>query len=190
VTLAARSGDELEAVADEIAADGGIAHCVTADVTDPDAVDALVAASAEHGALRICVNSAGVNKPGPTADLPLADFDAVVEVNVRGTFLVSRAVGGVLREQARGQRADQGAGRGIGAAGDPGQCGRAHLHPHAADRADAGGPEVRGRGAAPIPMGRIGDPPDVADAIVFLASDASRLVTGSILAVDGGWVAW
>jgi NAD(P)-dependent dehydrogenase (short-subunit alcohol dehydrogenase family) len=41
-----------------------------------------------------------------------------------------------------------------------------------------------------IPMGRIGDPPDVADAFVFLASDASRLVTGSILAVDGGWVAW
>jgi len=66
----------------------------------------------------------------------------------------------------------------------------ADVHPHAADRAD-----VRGRGAPPRrpepgPLGRIGQPEEVAAALVFLASDAASLMTGSIVALDGGWAAW
>ena len=96
VTLVARSGDELERVAEEAAERGGSATPHVADVTDPGGVTAAVAAAREHGDLSIVVNSAGTNRPGPTLEQPVADFDFVMDVNVRGTYLVCRAAGEVL----------------------------------------------------------------------------------------------
>ena len=100
VTLVARSGDELEEVAAE---SGGRGTPHVADISDPDAVTGAVRAAREHGDLSIVVNSAGLNRPGPTLEQDVADFDLVMEVNVRGTYLVCRAAGEVLVERGGGR---------------------------------------------------------------------------------------
>jgi 3-oxoacyl-[acyl-carrier protein] reductase len=85
--LASRTAAELEAAAAEIAAAGGTARAHVADVTDEAQVEAMVAATLELGDLRVCVNSAGTNRPGPARSYSAADWDALFAVNVRATFL-------------------------------------------------------------------------------------------------------
>ena len=96
VTLAARTREDLDAVAAEIAALGGTAHAEPADVTDPADVDRVVAAAEARGGVDVCVNSAGLNRTGPTATYSLDDWDLVLGTNLRSTFLVCRAVGAAL----------------------------------------------------------------------------------------------
>lgn len=218
VTLVARTAGELEAVAAEVAALGGTAHPVTADVTDPAAVERAVCAALEHGALDVCVNSAGINRPAPTVELPLEDFDAVMDVNVRGTFLVCRAVGAAMLEAGRGGRIVNVSSQ-MGAVGYPGRaayCASKHAvngltkalgvewAPHgitvnavaptfietpltAPMLAD---PAFRADVLRRIPLGRVGQADEVAAATVFLASPEAALITGAVVPVDGGWVAW
>jgi NAD(P)-dependent dehydrogenase (short-subunit alcohol dehydrogenase family) len=218
LTLVSRSADELEEVAAEVGARNGSAQAVVADVTDAAAVERAVRAARDHGDLHICVNAAGTNRPGATVDLAVADFDAVMDANVRGTFLVCRAVGAALLALGGGGRIVNVSSQ-MGAVGYPGRaayCASKHAvngltkalavewAPHGitvnavaptfietpltapmlADRA------FRAEVLRRIPMGRIGTPPEVAAAIVFLASPDAALITGSILPVDGGWVAW
>jgi NAD(P)-dependent dehydrogenase (short-subunit alcohol dehydrogenase family) len=77
----------------------------------------------------------------------------------------------------------------MGAAADPGQHDLPHLHPHAADRADLPDPEKLRWIEEKIKLGRTGVVEDIMGAVVFLASDASALVTGTSILVDGGWTA-
>jgi NAD(P)-dependent dehydrogenase (short-subunit alcohol dehydrogenase family) len=218
VTLVARSVPELEAVVGEAESLGGRAYVCEADVTSADDVERAVAAAREHGDLAIAVSAAGVNRPGPTVDLELEDWDLVLDTNLRGTFLLCRAVGAHLLERRQGGRIIAISSQ-MGEVGYPGRaayCASKHAvngltKALAVEWAPEGitvnavaptfirtpltepmldDPEFRDEVLRRIPAGKIGEVEDVIGAVAFLASDAAALVTGHVLAVDGGWTAW
>jgi NAD(P)-dependent dehydrogenase (short-subunit alcohol dehydrogenase family) len=96
VTLLARRADELEAVAGEVRASGGRARVAPADVHDAAALERVVTAAHAHRPLGALVNAAGLNRPAPLTELPDADLDAMLDVNLRGTLLACRAFGRAL----------------------------------------------------------------------------------------------
>jgi NAD(P)-dependent dehydrogenase (short-subunit alcohol dehydrogenase family) len=101
VTLVARSRDELEDVAREIEARGGAAQVQVADVRDEEQVERAVDAASP---IDILVTAAGLNRPAASADYATADWDLLMDVNVRGTFLACRAVGRRLLERGASGR--------------------------------------------------------------------------------------
>jgi NAD(P)-dependent dehydrogenase (short-subunit alcohol dehydrogenase family) len=212
VTLVSRSRDELEAVAHEI---GAAAQVQVANVRHEEQVERAVTAA--HP-IDILVTAAGLNRPGPSAHYATADWDLLMDVNVRGTFLACRAVGRRLIERGAPGRIVTVSSQ-MGAVGYPGRaayCATKHAvngltkalavewaphgiavnavaptfvrtpmtEPMLADPDFAA--EVRRR----LPTGEVATVEEVAAAIVYLASDAARSVTGHVLAVDGGWTAW
>lgn len=218
VTLVARSRNQLEEVAAEVEALGGRAFPFAADVTEPEQVEAAVAAAAGHGDLSICVNAAGTNRTGPTHEYDVGDFDLVLAANLRSTFLVCRATGRLLLERRDGGRIVNISSQ-MGAVGYPGRaayCASKHAvngltKALAVEWAPRG---ITVNAVAPtfirtpltepmledeafradvlsrLPVGRIGEIDEVTGAVVFLASPAAGLVTGHVLHVDGGWTAW
>jgi NAD(P)-dependent dehydrogenase (short-subunit alcohol dehydrogenase family) len=212
VTLVARSRDELEAVAAEI---GGGARVEVADVRDEDQVERAVGAAPP---VDVLVTAAGLNRPGPSADYPTADWDLLMDVNLRGTFLACRAVGRRLLERGAGGRIVTVSSQ-MGAVGYPGRaayCATKHAvngltkalavewAPHGIGVNAVAPTFVRTPMTEPmlsdpdfaadvrrrLPTGEVATVEEVAAAIVHLASDAARSVTGHVLAVDGGWTAW
>lgn len=218
VLLVARTLPEIEDAAAAIVAAGGAAHAHAADVTDEAQVAAAVQAARELGDLSVCVNCAGTNRPGPARDYPMADWDELFDVNVRGTFLACRAFGdALLSAGAPGSIVNMSSQMGtVGFPGRVAYCATKHAvegmtkalgvewapegirvnavaptfvetpltKPMLAD--PEFGAEVRRR----IPTGEVATVQQVADAVRYLACDASGSVTGSILRVDGGWTAW
>jgi NAD(P)-dependent dehydrogenase (short-subunit alcohol dehydrogenase family) len=219
VVCAARSGDELERVAEEIRGTGGTAAVVAGDLTDEANVAAAVRCAERLGDLRIVVTAAGVNRPGAAVDYPTADWDALFAVNVRATFLACRAAGASLLARGRPGSLVTVSSQ-MGSVGYPGRaayCATKHavegltkaLAVEWAPR------EVRVNAVAPtfvetpmtaayladpafraeilehrLPGGRLATVEDVAHAVRYLACDASAGVTGHTLKVDGGWTAW
>jgi NAD(P)-dependent dehydrogenase (short-subunit alcohol dehydrogenase family) len=212
VTLVARSRAELEAVAHAI---GGSARVHVADVRDEEQVERAVAAAEP---VDILVTAAGLNRPGPSADYATADWDLLMDVNVRGTFLACRAAGRQMLERGGGGRIVTVSSQ-MGVVGYPGRtayCATKHAvngltkalavewaphgiavnavaptfvrtpmtEPMLADPDFAA--DIRRR----LPTRELATVDEVAAAIVYLASDAARSVTGHVLAVDGGWTAW
>ncbi len=219
VVCASRTGTEVEAVAEEVAAAGGTAFARVTDVTDEAAVEELVAAAAALGDLHVLVTAAGTNRPGPSRDYPLEDWDAIFAVNVRATFAACRAFGATLL--------DRGAAGSIvtfssqmGTVGYPGRaayCASKHAvegltKALAVEWAPQG---IRVNAVAPtfvltplteeyltdeafraevlerrLPTGRLATVDEVAGAVLYLASETAGSVTGHVLRVDGGWTAW
>lgn len=103
VVLAARRVDRLKTLRAEIEADGGDAHVVTLDVTDPDSIKSAVAhAETEMGTIDILVNNSGVSTTQKLTDVTPEDFDYVMNINTRGAFFVAQEVGKRMIARSRG----------------------------------------------------------------------------------------
>jgi NAD(P)-dependent dehydrogenase (short-subunit alcohol dehydrogenase family) len=214
IVLVARTAAEIEAAAAEIRAEGGSAEPLVLDVTDLASVRAAVAAQAPFDVL---VNNAGTNRPAPFLDVTEQDYDAITNLNQRAAFFVAQAVAQrMVQAGIRGSIIHISSQMGhVGGARRTVYCMSKHgvegltkamaidLAPHGI-RVNTIGPtfidtpltrpfwndkafheDVLRR----IKLGRLGTVEDLMGAVVFLASDAAGLVTGSSLLVDGGWTA-
>ncbi|MDO8719178.1 MAG: SDR family NAD(P)-dependent oxidoreductase [Polaromonas sp.] len=188
---------------------------LVADVTDKASCEAAVAEVLKaKGRVDILVNNAGITQPRKTLDITSADYDAVLDVNLRGTLFASQAVLPAMRAQKKGAIvcvSSVSAQRGGGILGGPhysaakgGILGlaRAIAREYAPDNVRVNCvtpgliatdinkdkiPDDKRQGILDgIPMGRIGEPDDVAGCVVFLASDLSKYCTGITLDVNGG----
>jgi NAD(P)-dependent dehydrogenase (short-subunit alcohol dehydrogenase family) len=214
VTLVARTESEIEQAAAAIRARGDAAEALVLDVTD---VEAARQAVARAKPFQILVNNAGMNRPAYLPDVKVEDFDAIFALNVRAAFFVSQAVAHRLIEaKLSGSIINISSQMGhVGAARRTVYCASKHamegftkamaieLAPHNI-RVNSLGPTFletpmtrpffenkafRDEVLSKIKLGRLGQLDEITGAIVFLASDASSLMTGSALVLDGGWTA-
>lgn len=214
VVIAARPSDDLHAVATSIRERGCECEAVELDVTDVDRVATVVEAQAPFD---ILVNNAGLNRPGPMQSMTTDDFDAVMNINVRAAYFVAKAV--VKKMLVRGQggsiiNTSSQMGH-VGGIDRTIYCASKHavegltkalaieLGEHNIrvnticptfimtpfTKATFDDPERAAWIKSKIKLGRIGEIEDVMGAVVFLASSASALITGSSILIDGGWTA-
>lgn len=209
VAVLDRDGDRAKAVADEI---GGPA--VVADVGDPDGLRAAVdEAVSALGGLTILFNNAGTGNQSPLHEWDPTEWDRLVRVNLTGVYLGFRAAIPHLKASGGGSVVSTASISGTRpAAGEaPYAAAKAAVAALTASAALEYGPSIRVNAVSPgmirtpltepwfqflpheiarfegsTPMGRIGEPEDVADVVVFLCSDAARFITGQNLVVDGG----
>jgi NAD(P)-dependent dehydrogenase (short-subunit alcohol dehydrogenase family) len=214
VTLCARSEQELAEACGAIRGSGELAEALVLDVMSVDAVRQAIGAADPFD---ILVNNAGTNRPKPFLNVTPEDFDAVVDLNLRSAYFVAQAVVARLVGAGRGgtiinmssQMGHVGApNRSIYCASKAGLEGLTK-----AMAVELGSMKIRVNTICPtfietpmtapflldhafrdsvlqkIKLGRLGTVEDVMGAIVFLASDASALTTGSSVMVDGGWTA-
>jgi NAD(P)-dependent dehydrogenase (short-subunit alcohol dehydrogenase family) len=214
VTLCARTSDDIDAAASAIGDNGGHAEARVLDVTNLIEVDAFIAGSEPFD---ILVNNAGTNRPAPFVDVTSADFDLIFDINVRAAFFMSQAVARRLIAAGRSGSIIQISSQ-MGHVGSPRRsvyCASKHalegmtkamaleLAPHnirvnslaptfvetAMTKPYFENPEFRNFVLGKIKLGRLAQVEDLMGAIVFLASDAAAMVTGTSLVVDGGWTA-
>jgi NAD(P)-dependent dehydrogenase (short-subunit alcohol dehydrogenase family) len=214
VTLAARTQSEIEAAATAIRSRGEAADTLVLDVTDVEAVQGAVANAQPF---QILVNNAGMNRPAYLPDVKIEDFDAVFALNVRAAFFMAQAVAlRLVAAKLPGSIINISSQMGhVGAARRTVYCASKHavegftkamaieLAPHNI-RVNSLGPTFletpmtrpffenkafRDEVLSKIKLGRLGQLDEITGAIVFLASDASSLMTGSALVLDGGWTA-
>lgn len=214
VVINARSSDAVEEAVEQIQADGFAATGAPADVTDPDAVEAMVAKiEADVGPIAGLVNNAGIQRRAPFLEFDVADYRDVMEMNLVSPFIVSQAV-------ARGMAA-RGAGRIVNIGSVQSQLGRPTIVPYTASKggvvlltrgmcADLGPLGIQVNCIAPgyfateltqalvddeefsswvssrTPTGRWGNVDELGPATVFFLSDAASFINGQTLFVDGG----
>jgi NAD(P)-dependent dehydrogenase (short-subunit alcohol dehydrogenase family) len=214
VTLVSRSRDELEAVAEVARARGAHANVLAMDVTDPAAVAQQVRA---HGPFDVLVNSAGMNRPALITEGSDDDLDAMLSLNVKAAFYLAREVArGLIASGRPGSIVTISSQMGhVGGPRRTAYCATKHAVEGLTKALawELGAQGIRVNTICPtfvetamtapmfedaafkqyvisrIALGRIGRLADVMGAVVFLASDAAALVTGSALMVDGGWTA-
>ena len=218
VAIAGRSRESCQAVAETITKNTGRrAEAFGADVTDRASIERLaVDIEAELGPVDILVNNAGINIRGPIQDLSEDDFDAVIRTNLKGPFLCSREFGPRMVKRGWGRVINMGSilsviampGRTPYASSKAGVLNLTRVlalewaatgvtsnaicpGPFGTElnRSLLDDPVKYKEFVAQIPMGRWGEPHELAGAVVFLASEASSFMTGSALFVDGGWTA-
>ncbi len=211
VAVAARA-DHAAGVTTEIGAAGGEALAVTVDVADASSVDAMVAAAVERfGRVDVLVNNAGITRDQLMLRMKREDWDAVLATNLTAAFTCVQAVLRPMVKQRAGRIITISSV--VGQAGNAGQANYAASKAGIIGFAKALALEVASRGitvnvvapglietdmtrvlaedaheswAQRIPVGRLGRPEDVADAVCFLASDEASYITGQVLAVNGG----
>lgn len=198
------------------ASTGGLyIHC---DVSDKAQVDTMVAQTLKvHGSINVLVNNAGIFKSADFLDVTEADFDAVIRVNLKGSFLVGQAVAREMAKAGKGSIINMSSVNGQMAIpniasynvskGGINQLTRAMslaladkgirvnavapgtIATELAAKAVLTSAEAKHKILSRTPLKRLGAPSEIADAVAYLASDASSYVTGEILVVDGGRMA-
>jgi NAD(P)-dependent dehydrogenase (short-subunit alcohol dehydrogenase family) len=217
VAVAARDEEALDRLADELGREQGGAVALPTDVTDPAGVARFVdAVLSTYGRLDLACNNAagGGHPPTPLADVSLADFDAAVAVNLRGTFVALRHEIPAMLAGGGGAIVNMSSTAGVQAVGGlaayvstkygiEGLTRVAALDYAAAgvrvnaiapgpiltDNLRRAGTAAQQAAAAAMPLQRIGQPDEIGAAAVWLCSDAAAFVTGTTLVVDGGKLA-
>lgn len=217
VAVTARNGEAAMSIAEDIESSGGAASGYVLDVAEFASIDPVLRQIASDlGRLDILVANAGLGDNHPAEAVAESDWDAMMDVNLKGLFFSAQAAGRIML--------DQGVGRIIAMSSQAGEVG---IVDHVVYSASKGGvnqlvrvlalewghrgvtvnavaptfiytpgtaerlddPDYRAGVEARIPIGKVGTIADVSGAVVYLASDAGAMVNGAIINVDGGWTA-
>jgi 2-deoxy-D-gluconate 3-dehydrogenase len=217
VAVAARDVSALETLAGQIRSSGGDAHAVPLDVRDIGQIDAAISGVRDHfGRLDILVNNAGLGANHPAVDVTEDDWDAMMDVNLKGLFFCCRAAARIMLPAGHGRIVNMSSQAGsVGIRDHAVYCatkwgvegltrvmalewsaGGVTVNavaptfiytPGTAERLDQ--PEYLEGVLARLPIGHVGTITDVASAVIYLASPAGGMVSGTTLLVDGGWTA-
>ncbi len=219
VILISRSREKLEETAGVIAASGGKAHVIAADLTDVDAINKTVdEIKTKYGKLDVLVNNAGVTKRMPSEEISVEDWERIMETNIKSYVFMNTAVFKKIMKE-------QGYGKIVSMASIGGKLGITRSLPYCASKGGVVSmTQVLGCEWAPFniqvnavgpayikteliskaienkefldtimfrtPAKRLGEPEDVVGAVLFLASDLSGYISGHTLMVDGGLTAF
>jgi NAD(P)-dependent dehydrogenase (short-subunit alcohol dehydrogenase family) len=215
VWLMARTETDVVALAFAIVEAGGRAEPLAMDATETMQVEATLASLPPFD---ILVNNAGINRPKPMSQVSTDDFDAIFGINVRAAYFLAKSVTTrLVAERRSGSVINISSQMGhVGAANRTLYCASKHAvegltKAMAVELAPVGirvnsiaptfietsmtkpffeaNPAFAAEVASKIKLGRLGRPEDLMGAVVFLASDASNMVTGASLVIDGGWTA-
>lgn len=214
VAVAGRNQERGKKVVERIRGSGGEADFFSVDVTAPKSVEEMVKAVKDlYGRIDILVNAAGIFSVGPCEALSNEEWDEVMKTNLYGTFYACRAVGRIMIEQKYGKIINfSSTDAYLGVQNQPAYCAskgavnqltrvlavdwiKHGINVNAIGPCDFDTPmiesflnteEYRSWILDALPVGRVGQPPEIVGAAIYLASDASKMVVGHTLMVDGG----
>lgn len=217
VIITGRREASLTDVASDLSELGSPVKGVVCDVAEPDQIEALVEeVIQDYGRIDTLINVAGVNRRKPALDVTIEDYDYVMDINLRGAFILSQSVGRHMIERARGSQiniASLNSDRPLKDVAPYAMSKAAIAHMTRSLALEWGPLGVRVNALAPgfiltdltrklwsdetmkqwgkanTPQGRLGKPEDMVGTAVFLASPASEFLTGQVLYVDGGFTA-
>lgn len=214
VAIVDRSEDALRHVEAAVSAAGGEALALTCDVSFPDQIESAVSRTVEaFGRLDVAFNNAGVeNRATPLADIELEEWDRIIGINLRGTFVCMKHEIAQMLKQGGGVVVNTSSGAGIrGVAGGASYAASKHaiigmtksaaldyakcnirvnavlpgnIETPMMDRFTAG--DIQ-KAIDLEPVGRLGKPEEIAEAVLWMSSNVGGFVTGSSIVVDGGW---
>ncbi len=214
VAVAGRNQERGNKVVERIRTSGGEASFLSVDVTNPISVEEMVKKVKDlYGRIDILVNSAGIFRVGPCEDLSDGEWDEVIRINLYGTFYLCRTVGRIMIEQKYGKIINLSSTDAyLGVQNQSAYCTskgavnqltrvlavdwiKHGINVNAIGPCDFATPmsepfhnldEFRTWILDALPIGRVGQPPEIVGAAIYLASDASKMVVGHTLMVDGG----
>ena len=206
--------EDVERLIEELKSYGTNIVAVKCDISDEEEVKNFIAESKKQlGSIDILINNAGITKDGLLMRMKEKDFSDVLDVNLKGTFITTRVAASIMMKQRHGKIINISSV--VGVIGNAGQCNYAASKAGVIGFSKSVARELASRnitvnvvapgfintdmtGVLPekvkesmlqgIPLKRIGEPKDIANAVLFLASDLSNYITGQVINVDGGMV--